>query len=211
MKITFRLLFFVVFILFFQTSYAQKYDCGWYGKKTVEERNKIFPFNKAKKILLIAYSNHEMRIDKNRELIKMDKLSLDEARSIDSKIINKYEIKTEYGSRIYFSIEETELTEKWRNELSNIFINYKLKKIPKGAYTVSTTGCYTPRNSILFYDENDSIFCCYEVCFECGGSLMYPDPNDLNKYSNVEECYDRLYIIKDFFKNNGIIYGISDK
>lgn len=211
MKITFSFLFVIIFVLFFQTSYAQKYDCGWYGKKTVEERNKIFPFNKAKKILLIAYSNHEMRIGKNGELIKMDNISLDVAKNIDPKIINKYEIKTEYGSKIYFSIEETELTEKWRNELSDMFINYKLKKTPKGIYSVSTTGCYTPRNSILFYDENDSIFCFYEVCFECGGSVMYPDPNNLDKYSNMDECQERLYIIKNFFKKNSIMYGISDK
>jgi len=194
----------------FQKSFAQKYDCGWLGKKTVAERNKIFPFNKAKKVVLIAYSNHELTIDKNGQVISVDPLSLDEARKKDSSIINKYEIKTEYGSRVYFSIEEIELTSKWRDELSNILINYKLKRKPGRTYAVSASGCYTPRNSILFYDENDNVFCFYEICFECSGSMMYPDPEDLNKYSNVEECNERFDIIKDLFKKNGIKYGVED-
>jgi hypothetical protein len=205
MKNIFTLIIAALSFFMSQNTFAQKYDCGWYGKKTVEERNKIFPFNKTKKVMLIAYYNHELMVDKNGEVINMTKLSLEEARKNDPKIINKY------SNGSYFSIEEKELSNESINELSNILINYTLKKIPKGDYLVGMTNCYFPRNTILFFDENDEVFCYYEICFECRGSVMNPDPENLDIYSDMKECDGKLDIIKDFFRKNGIKYGVEEK
>lgn len=191
----------LLFILLCQMSFAQKYDCGWYGKKTVEDRNKIFPFNKAKKIVLIAYGNRELGSAEH------DSLSLEEAKKVNSKIINRYEINFIF-KRVYFSIEEKELTGKSIEELSNVLINYQLKKKPRRAYP-SGDLCYTPRNSILFYDDNNEIFCYYEICFECQASMLDPNPNDLEKYSGKEVCKKRFDIIKELFRNSGIKYGVE--
>lgn len=204
-------LFLLLLLSLGQGSFAQTYKCGWYGKKTVEERNKIFPFNKAKKVMLIAYSNHEFMINTNGQRVIMDSLSLEEAKKDDPKIISKYDLKIEDFSRVYFSEEEILLDQKGIDELSNILVNHKLKKVPKGVFAVSFANCYTPRNSILFFDEKDEVFCYYEICFECGRSGMNPDPADLDKYSGIEECHGRLDIIKDFFRKNGIKYGVEER
>jgi hypothetical protein len=192
----------ILFLFLFQTSFAQKYDCGWYGKKTVEERNKIFPFNKAKKIVLIAFPGEFDGL-----LKKGDNRSYDEANGI----IKEYKVRLDTLEFSYKVKEEVVLDEKGRNEISNILINHKLKKIPKGSFLVRMTNCYVPRNAILFFDENDEALCYYEICFQCWGTVMNPDPADLNKYSDIQECHGRLDIIKDFFSKNGIKYGVEER
>ena len=45
-------------------SYSQdksNVECGFFGTKTVEERNSIFPFSEAKKVLLISYPSTNIR------------------------------------------------------------------------------------------------------------------------------------------------------
>ncbi|MDV6170017.1 hypothetical protein R1T16_16380 [Flavobacterium sp. DG1-102-2] len=195
----FKLLF-LICLFTFQNTFSQKYDCGWYGKKTVDERNKVFPFDKARKVVLIAYSNKELGSEED------DNLSLNEVKNVNPDIINKYVIDIENRPIVYFSTEEIELAKEDVDKLSNILVNYKLRKIPKGGLAAGAN-CYTPRNSILFFDENDKIFCYYEICFECEITSMYPDPKNLNKYSNLEGCEEKLMTIKNLFRNSGIQYG----
>lgn len=182
-------------------SFAQTYKCGWYGKKTIEERNKIFPFNKAKKVMLIAYSNHELGSEEE------DSFSVDNARTVNPKIINKYSIQGRYRTKVYFSTEEKILSKESIDELSNILVNYTLKRIPRGDYAVTITNCYTPRNSILFFDESNTIIACLEICFECGQMYLNPDTNNINAYSQMDECTEKLNIIKNLFRKNEITYG----
>ena len=116
-----------------------------------------------------------------------------------------------YKPAIYFSLEEKELSQNGINELSHILYNYIIKPgdVNKEMLSMSTI-CYTPRNSILFFDESNKIICCYEICFECRGSGMWPDPEGINDIAQVENCLNRYDIIKDFFKKQGITYGIND-
>lgn len=202
MKRTISLILLLLSFLNFHNSFAQSYPCGWYGKKTVEERNKVFPFNKAKKIVLIAFPAQFDGL-----LKKDDTMDLDEANGV----IKNYKIHLDSLEWLYKVKEEAVLDLKGINELSNILVNHKLKKIPKDGFIVEMTNCYTPRNAILFFDENDEVFCYYEICFECSRSVMNPDPADLNRYSDIEECHERLDIIKDFFRKNGIKYGVENK
>lgn len=201
MKKTFTLILLLLCLLMKQNTFAQEVDCGWYGKKTVEERNKVFPFNKAKKIVLIAFPGQFDGL-----LKKGDSRSYDEANGI----IKEYKIRLDSIEFSYKIKEEVLIDERGINELSNILINHKLKRVPKDI-VVSMTNCYIPRNAILFFDEKDEVFCYYEICFECMRTAMVPDPADLNRYSDIEECHGRLDIIKDFFKKNGIKYGVEER
>ena len=60
MKRSFNIL--LLFLCLHNISYSQdksNVDCGFFGTKTVEQRNSIFPFSEAKKVLLISYLNPE--------------------------------------------------------------------------------------------------------------------------------------------------------
>lgn len=200
MKKNISILLLLLSVLNLNNSFAQSYPCGWYGKKTVEERNKVFPFNKAKRVVLIAFLGQFDGL-----LKKDDARDFNEANGI----IKTQKIRLDSLEGAYKVKEEVVLDLKGINELSNILVNYKLMKIPHGDIAVSMTNCYIPRNAILFFDENNEVFCYYEICFECSRSVMNPDPADLDRYSDIEECHGRLDIIKDFFSKNGIKYGVD--
>jgi hypothetical protein len=199
--------------LAFQNVSAQEYDCGWYGTKTVEERNKIFPFSETKKVLLVSYSNYEMLHPLNPKTKGYLDVSLQEAQQSYPKIISKIVLASEdLLKRTYFTLEEKELDKGRIEELSHIMCNYIFNRDPKGEEILMlNTTCYTPRNSILFLDENDTIICCIEICFECYSSGMRPDPAGLNSYANTEFCLNRYNIIKDFFRRNKITIGVEER
>lgn len=72
MKKSFKIL--LLFVFLHDISYSQdksNVECGFFGTKTVEERNSIFPFSEAEKILLISYPNAEVY-----ELSKRDSTTL---------------------------------------------------------------------------------------------------------------------------------------
>jgi hypothetical protein len=186
----------ILFLLNVISIHGQQYDCGWYGNKTVKQRNKVFPFNKAKKVLLISYDNYALVYG----------MHLDSA-SHTKKYIREWKATVKDSIRIYKTIEEKYLDPDDIEELSNIFINYTLKSKPKGFLTVTEVNCYEPRNSILFLDEKGAVMCCYEVCFECMNSFLWPDPDDVEEYADVEECFPRRELIRELFVKNGITYG----
>ncbi|MFC4739939.1 hypothetical protein ACFO3U_08025 [Flavobacterium ponti] len=60
MKNIFNIL--LLFLCLHNISYSQNksnVECGFFGTKTIEERNSIFPFSEAEKVLLISYPNAE--------------------------------------------------------------------------------------------------------------------------------------------------------
>jgi hypothetical protein len=197
----FKYLLLLGFVFNVQNAIAQHYDCGWYGKKTVEERNKVFPFNKTKKILLVSHLLEYYVTKDGRGAFTEAEASDSIIRAVDFEI---------GGIQNHFLVkEEVELNEGWKNFLSHVLVNYTLKNNPGDSYVVSQTNCFEPRNSILFLDENDVIVCCLELCFTCSGSALFPDPAGLNKYAKVEECYLRIDELKQIFIKNGISYGIK--
>lgn len=193
----------ILFLSLSTLGYCQEdeYNCGWYGNKTVEERNGLFPFNKAKRVLLVSFPG------------KMDTLSKKgDTRTVEEafNIIKTCQVSIGDFNTTYLIKEEVELSKQDINDLSNILVNYTLKDKPDYPLIITEYKCYQPRNAILFVDKNENFICCIEICFMCTGSNMHPDPDHLNVYGQVEECHPRLNVIKDFFGRNGITYGIND-
>jgi hypothetical protein len=182
-------------------SFAQgaKPDCGWYGTKTVAQRNMLFPFNVAKKVVLVSYpdlSSYSSSAENAEAEFVGKKLSF----TIDG-----------YNEHMYLLNEEVVLNEGWTNQLSHVLVNFTLNEIPQ-PLIVANSSCCQPRNAILFYDDTGTIICCYEICFTCAATVMMPDPEGLNGYANAEDCtFKRLDELKTIFRNNGITYGIDEK
>jgi hypothetical protein len=190
----------MLFIIGLQHICAQEYDCGWYGKKTVAERNKLFPFNKAKKVVLVSYPDLY-------GIIPVEGDTLTEMQEYNAIKKVKFQISNSKNQTIYLIKEEIQLNDGWVNQLSHLLVNYTIKGDRSGGY--STTLCYQPRNSVLFYDENDIIISCYEICFECSRVSMWPNPNGVESNFVASSCPNFLEELKTIFKKNGITYGIE--
>ncbi|WP_157485949.1 hypothetical protein [Flavobacterium soli] len=198
----------IFILLFFTNSYAQEIKCGWYGKKSIAERDKMFPFSEAKKVLLISF----ISTDGSNILVLDDDTRI----ALDTTNIDKYQVKylksfTFYQNKAikkYFAKEIVEIDKNQIDTISNLLFNYKIKNTDKikGGIDIK---CYTPRNAILFLDENNKVISNFEICFECTQAYFFPDPYKINELVSQKNCHERMTILKDFFKSNGIKYGIE--
>lgn len=178
-------------------------DCGFYGNKTVAERNAMFPFNKAKKVVLVAFPCIT-------GLCIYDK-------SIDSAMVEFNAIKRidfdlgENHTETYLVKEEVVISQYEVNKLSNLLVNYIFKEEPNREIDLYAGSlCYSPRNAILFYDGDDNLICCYEICFECSQGAIWPDPDKLYNSDIINNCRGAYKLLKLIFSENGIVYGIDE-
>jgi hypothetical protein len=202
----------IIFLIGFNCfSQNSKIKWGLFGKKTVEERRATFPFSDAKKVVLVAFPdpNRSVVNDETGEELKVDSINLIRW---NVKFIKSFELPARKSK--YYATEMVELNQNQIDSLSHILLNYKLKKdkLPK-EYTVFGIGCYAPRNAILFLDDNDKVLSYIEICFEC--HQFYQNPKEtiinINLFSQLEESFKMIDLIKDFMKTNGIIYGVLEK
>lgn len=198
----------IFILLFFTSSNAQKIECGWYGKKSIAERDKMFPFSEAKKVLLISFISTD-----GSDILVLD----DDTRvPLDNTNIDKYDVKylksfTVYQGKAikkYFAREIVEIDKNQIDVISNLLFNYKIKN-PRKIKGGTQINCYSPRNAILFLDENEKVISHLEVCFECMQAYFFPDLFNINQLVNQGNCYDRMDLLRAFFENNGIKRGVE--
>ena len=192
---------------FLFSQYQDDVECGWYGKKTIEERNQIFPFNTAKKVVYISFYGTELGFDEylddNGKLIKTDSLLDIHLTKLAVKV---FQLK---NNKKYYAKEFVELNQKQIDNLSNLAFNFKITYASE-IYMLYSTSCYTPRNAILFLDSDEKVIAHTEICFEC--NKYNSDWSDaFDSLVGVEACDDVFKILKHFFKNTGIKYGITEK
>ncbi len=192
-------IFTVSLLLLFFAATAQKYDCGWHGNKSTEERNSLFPFNKTEKIVLISYLSKQAVFKKSDYLPDEDKESL-----IRRLYPYEYVFNTNTKEHIYHANAKVEINDFRIEKLSHILINYTLKEKTGGRYVITETKCYDPKNAILFLDKENKIISVFEICFECFSSHLNPDPDGINFYTQIYECWPKLELLKEFLIENGI-------
>jgi hypothetical protein len=185
----------IIFSLFLSIQFAtaQKQDCGWFGTMKPAERMKQFPFDTAKRIVLISFPS------------EIDFYVMKQKSTSSAKFIRTEKVTLTKYPHEYNILQEKELTALADiDKLSNILINYKVRKgYPRDV--VSVTGCYEPRNGILFYDENNVLVCFIEICFECKAAFIAPDDENINFLNYVDaECSERIDLLHDIFVANGI-------
>ena len=191
-------------LLLHNTSYSQdksNVECGFFGTKTVEQRNSIFPFNEAEKILLISYPNTNIR-----GLSKIDSINLSKYYEIKKEFIYQDSLK----SKFFFATKIQQLKSKSINELSNLMFNYDYKIIGNNdLLSREMVNCYYPRNAILFLDKNEKVISVIEICFECIQYYLFPKSEEFNDVLGLE-CDERLsffgkmfddYVFDDYEKN----------
>lgn len=200
----------------YDNDYHQSIKCTLGTRYSVTQRKDLFPFNRAEKILLIAYKNYDELL--SRKYI-LDSSINSEGRKIkkwkqvhhdmcgEKEVIKKWEINNleQFKMKKYCAVEMIEVTQNQIDTLSNILFNYNLDK---PAYEIEKPHCYTPRNAVLFLNEKEQVIAVVEICFECSQMYFSFDKNEglLDCY-----CYARNKALKDFFHQRGIKYGIDSR
>ncbi|WP_153393225.1 hypothetical protein [Chryseobacterium vaccae] len=125
------------------TDKDSKFDnmaCVHQNKLTEAERTSFYPFNKAKKVLLISFTDKDKELNYYAETPRITDLAIAQS----TKQLNKVDI----------------------NRLTDIFYNYGYKKLEM---TVRQKyDCPEFKNAIVFLDENDKPFEYIALSFDCG-------------------------------------------
>jgi hypothetical protein len=88
-------------------------------------------------------------------------------------------------------------------KLTDILYNYGFG----GPISINVVSqCYNPRNAILFLDSTGKVFEFLEICFECE-RIKQSSP----KIVIGDICNQKLDMLKNFFRNNGVEYGTANK
>ena len=196
MKKRFNFLLFIIFLC--NISYSQdksNVECGFFGTKTVEQRNSIFPFSEAEKVLLISYPNSEAYQSKRKDSVGLSEYGY----KIEKEFIFHDSLKV----KLYDATKIVELKSKTIKELSNLMFNYDYKiKANDSLLTISVVDCYTPRNAIIFLDKNEKVISVLEICFECIQYYLFPTSKEFKDVLGLE-CDKRLGYFRKMFDDYG--------
>ncbi len=196
MKKSFNIL--LLFLCLHNISYSQNksnVECGFFGNKTVEERNSIFPFSEAKKVLLISYPNAEVYHLKRKDSVGLSEYGY--------KIEKEFIFHDSLNVKLYDATKIVELKSKTINELSNLMLNYDYKiKANDTLLTISVVDCYTPRNAIIFLDKNEKVISVLEICFECIQYYLFPTSKEFKNVLGLE-CDKKLEYFRKMFDDYG--------
>ncbi|AZA49599.1 hypothetical protein EG346_16055 [Chryseobacterium carnipullorum] len=198
---------FLIILLLFSLSFAQKRKAppapneagSSFIKKNFKPKPfsnsiKSFPFKKTSKIKLISYN-----LDFKREPFDTP------PPPDDSLAIKKYEnrkkpvrLETILGTENLNGIQQQKnLNLLEIRQLTDIMHN-TCSRYTTGL--LSESGCYFPRNAVLFYDENDQVFAYLELCFECDGNKQEPK----NLFEEDFYCENIYGLLEKFFNTAGI-------
>lgn len=149
---------------------------------SVVERNKQYPFSKAKRIELISFADtaSDFTIP-----LPVKNGQLDQAKIQDQRVLNAGQI----------------------NGLTDILFNIGRTPVPNLKYSLSVGAtCYDPRNGILFIDSNDRVFEYIEICFGCQKNRY--SSRRIKPWDDCDQKYD---ILRQFFADQGVKFGTTER
>lgn len=151
------------------------HNCIETSKYTPEERMRFYPFDISAVVKIVSFDNMGDSAIAHKLPMKADEI--DFSRITEQKTLKKEEI----------------------DQLTNILYNVAYKG---DIFYLTGTGCYNPRNAILFYDSSDHLLEFIELCFECHGKRLSSD-----KISLGDLCNQKSDLLKAFFEVHGIEIG----
>jgi hypothetical protein len=165
----------------------RNHNCAKNTNHSPEERRKNYPFNVSPGIQLVSFDGL-VRITDSKEFIYV---SSDPPLLADGVDTIPYTPAREVKSLSSAQIDQ----------LTDILYNYGFAG---PILSQKTLECYSPRNAILFRDENGKALAFIEICFECRNTSESSDIISLGQM-----CDQKLDMIKKLFREAGIKYGIK--
>ena len=147
-------------------------------------RLKNYPFERTTQIQFVSFKGTSKTID--NELVYIE----DSLPRINDTICYSklFEVKT-------LNLVQIE-------KLTDVFYNYGFGG---RVFTMSVSGCYNPRNAILFLDSTGKVFEFIEICFECQRLEVSSEKIKLG-----DMCDEKTELLKKLFGIVGINYGIRN-
>ncbi len=163
--------------------YLKQSDCVYDGKLDAKERLKKFPFNKAKKIMIVSFPAQFHKVSNDTLFtekipLRNEQIDFNEFKEIIT--LNKIQI----------------------DSLTDILYNNNFK----GKYGIieNSTCMFVPENAIIFFDSDDKYFAYIEICFENWDYKLNPDTMNIGYF-----CNGKFQLIRRFFESKGIKYGFN--
>lgn len=153
---------------------SENHNCVETTAYSLEERMRFYPFDKAVLIRIVSFDSGDSALI---HTLPMKDGEIDFTRIKEEKTLNKEQL----------------------DGLTNIFYNVSYKG---DVLLEHETGCYNPRNAILFYDSSNHLQEFIELCFECSGSRLSSDKIILGDW-----CDQKYSLLKQFFLKAGIEIG----
>ena len=163
--------------------YLRGFECIHNGQLSLKERTNRFPFNKAKKVVLVSYQAGIIKVNDSVECY--------------SQVIPQINGKIDFSS---FK-EMVTLDKKQIDTLTDILYNINYRN--NETSTVEHCNCDFPtENAIVFLDNKNNCFAYIELCFATDDYNLMPDTMNLGGF-----CKGKFQMIKNFISRQGIEYG----
>ena len=160
----------------------ENHTCSNTNKYSQKERRQFYPFSEADTVKIVSFDNRPdangiIEIGGNRLPMKNGKI--DFTKLDETKQLNEAQIDT--LTDILYNIGN-------RGEIS----------------VITESGCYNPRNAIVFVNKKGKSFAFLELCFECEGKRA-----SSKKVKTGDFCNEKYDLLKAFFARAGIEIGIT--
>jgi predicted GH43/DUF377 family glycosyl hydrolase len=178
--------------------FAKHSKCYFHNKYSVQQRKNFYPFSTASEVKLIGFrANGDKIILENGEEDTIVSNAGKKPMYVRTSS-NYYELNQ---GRLHSTIK---LSAQGIDSLTDLLYNYGYTpvKLPSNVNVIDEpTGCYEPRNAILFIDTNGKVKEYIEFCFTCEQASW-----SSRKIRDITFCVDKYAMLKRFFFKNGIPY-----
>jgi len=168
--------------------FRKHFECFYSAKYTAAQRNALYPFNRAIKIQLISFRS---TYERTTEAYTPDYTNAMYTLTADSSYkINQVRL-----------VKSLLLDKAGVDSLTDLLYNYGYTPVRKTNSNLinEPTGCYDPRNAILFIGEDGKVIEWLEYCFTCSGYRK-----SSRKIAGYDFCDEKYEMLRKFFFDRGL-------
>lgn len=174
-------------------------DCNYYNDYSVKERLSRKPFSQSEKTELVSFDG----------LVDISISEVGDSVPSPPQWFHGGEIPKKNSKIDRSQLKEIiTLSTSQLDSLTNIFFNYDYLRVDKyGIYSESKSGCYEPRQAILFFRKKADIepFAYFEICLQCRAVETFPKKYELGNF-----CEGKYDLLREFFRQTGITFGLDN-
>lgn len=156
---------------------TENYKCTYRNTYSPKERLAFYPFNRAKRVILISYD---------------DSSRFENTTPITGKKIDYSKVK-----------ERVTLNDLQLDSLTSILYNVGVKSTDYWLQIADPgRSCYNPRNSVMFLNDQEEIIDYIEICFECHREELSSE-----RIKSWKSCETKYELLQDYFLSTGMKIG----